>query len=446
MNLPNIVYIHSHDTGRWIQPHGYAVDTPNLQRLAGEGVLFRKAFCVAPTCSPSRAGLLTGMAPHCNGMLGLAHLGWKLNDYGQHLIQTLHRAGYTSALCGIQHIAPFEQPQKIGYKEILPLEGLAGEEITSRTVEYLHREHKKPFFLSVGFFETHREFSGNDPRDDPRYTAVPPPLPDTPGNRADMARFKTDARILDGNIGRVLAALDTSGLAENTLVIATTDHGLAMPAMKCHLTDHGTGVYLILRGPSGLSGGKVCDAMVTHLDIFPTVCELLGIESPEWLQGRSLLPLVQGLQEEIHDEIFAEVTYHASYEPQRAIRTHRWKYIRRFDSKFRNPVLTNCDDCPPKSLWLDKTEWRTQSLPEERLYDLVLDPQEGNNLAGQPEMLEVLKDLRARLHGWMARTGDPLLSGDVPLPQDGLMWPQDAVYLEKEQMVGPEGIAPGSRA
>jgi len=436
VNRPNILYIHSHDTGRWIEPYGHTVATPHLQRLAGEGLLFRKAFCVAPTCSPSRSGLLTGMVPHSNGMLGLAHLGWKLNDYRQHLIHTLHQAGYTSALCGIQHVAP--KAQNIGYHEILPLEGLDGGEITSRATEYLHRSHEKPFFLSVGFFETHREFSGNDPRDDPRYTAVPPPLPDTPGNRADMAAFKSDARILDGNIGRILDVLDAAGLAENTLVIATTDHGLAMPAMKCQQTDHGTGVYLILRGPSGFSGGKVCDAMVTHMDIFPTVCELLGIESPAWLQGRSLMPLVQGEREEIHEEIFAEVTYHASYEPQRAIRTHRWKYIRRFDTYFQQPVLTNCDDCPPKSLWLDETDWKTQSLPEERLFDLLLDPQEGNNLVAQPEMLGVLEDLRARLHDWMVRTGDPLLDGNVPLPAEGRMWPQNAVYLNQEEMIGPD--------
>src|SRR5262245_4032488 len=113
MKYPNILYIHSHDTGRYIQPYGHAVPTPNLQRLAEEGVLFRQAFCVAPTCSPSRASLLTGQSAHSSGMLGLAHRGFRLNDYGQHLIHTLRQAGYHSTLIGMQHEAA--DPTWIGY-------------------------------------------------------------------------------------------------------------------------------------------------------------------------------------------------------------------------------------------------------------------------------------------------------------------------------------------
>src|SRR5215468_12267231 len=102
---PNILYIHSHDTGRYLQPYGHAVPAPNLQRLANQGVLFRKAFNAAPTCSPSRASLLTGMCPHSNGMFGLAHRAFVLNDYRQHILHTLRPAGYYSALFGVQHIA-----------------------------------------------------------------------------------------------------------------------------------------------------------------------------------------------------------------------------------------------------------------------------------------------------------------------------------------------------
>ena len=93
---PNIVYIHSHDSGRYLSPYGQSVPTPNLQRLAQEGILFRKAFSAAPTCSPSRAALLTGLYPHSSGMLGLAHRGFSLNDYQQHIVHTLKAAGYTS--------------------------------------------------------------------------------------------------------------------------------------------------------------------------------------------------------------------------------------------------------------------------------------------------------------------------------------------------------------
>src|SRR6476660_8683988 len=102
---PNLVYIHSHDTGRFVSPYGYAIATPNLQKLAESGVLFRKAFCAAPTCSPSRAALLTGQAPHSSGLIGLAHRGFALHDPAQHLAHTLKNAGYYGVLTGMQHVA-----------------------------------------------------------------------------------------------------------------------------------------------------------------------------------------------------------------------------------------------------------------------------------------------------------------------------------------------------
>ncbi|MGE9292553.1 MAG: sulfatase-like hydrolase/transferase [Puniceicoccales bacterium] len=98
---PNILYYHSHDTGRYIQPYGYQVPTPNLQQLAEEGVLFRRAFCAAPTCSPSRAGLLTGCAAHSVGMLGLAHRGFSLTDVSRTMVTYLREVGYETCLCGI---------------------------------------------------------------------------------------------------------------------------------------------------------------------------------------------------------------------------------------------------------------------------------------------------------------------------------------------------------
>ena len=115
---PNILYIHTHDIGRYIQPYGYAVPTPNLQAFAEQGVLFRNAFCANPTCSASRATLLTGMYPHNNGMTGLAHRGWSLNDYSQHIVHTLRDAGYTTVLAGVQHVTSHQkgEPWKvIGY-------------------------------------------------------------------------------------------------------------------------------------------------------------------------------------------------------------------------------------------------------------------------------------------------------------------------------------------
>ncbi len=409
MPRPNILYIHSHDTGRYVQPYGQAIPTPHLQRLAEEGVLFRRAFSAAPTCSPSRAALLTGQAPHSGGMLGLAHRGFALDDYGQHLVHTLRGVGYTSTLIGIQHVA--RDPAVIGYDRVVDLPHNRAAAVAPAAVAFLRDAPAQPFFLSVGFFETHRKFP---PSGDPRYCLPPPTLPDTPATRADMAAFKVSAHALDTGIGAVLAALDATGLAGNTLVICTTDHGLAFPGMKCTLTDRGIGVMLILRGPGGFTGGRVCDALVSQIDLFPTLCDLAAIALPPWLQGRSLLPLIRDEREEVNDAIFAEVTYHAAYEPQRAIRTARWKYIRRFGAHDR-PVLPNCDDSPSKDLWLAH-DWRGHAVPQEALYDLVFDPQEVANRATDPALSAVLAELRGRLARWMAATDDPLRHGPVAAP------------------------------
>lgn len=229
-----------------------------------------------------------------------------------------------------------------------------------------------------------------------------------------MGAFKASAWDLDQGIGVVLRALDDAGLAERTLVLCTTDHGIAFPRMKGNLTDHGIGVMLILRGPGGFRGGKVCDALVSHIDVFPTLCGLLHIERPRWLQGASLLPLVRGEVEELHEAIFAEVTYHAAYEPQRAVRTQRWKYIRRFDHHL-GPVLANCDDSPSKDV-LMRHGWTERSRPLEQLYDLVFDPNEACNMANDLSMAVVLEDMRTRLDDWMFKTDDPLLRGPVAAP------------------------------
>ncbi len=441
---PNILYLHSHDTGRYIQPYGYAVATPNLQRFAQEGVLFRNAFTVNPTCSPSRAALLTGSWPHCNGMVGLAHRGNRLNDYRQHLIHTLKPLGYHTALCGIQHIAhePKSQPwQTIGYDELVPLgdgsEGACdiGREDLARArgaVEFLKRPHDRPFFLSVGFFATHRTgVRGHNgeisPAGDARFVRPPAHLPDTPRTRQDFADFAVAAGRLDRYMGMVLEGLDQAGLRGNTLVIITTDHGIAFPGMKCNLTDHGLGVMLMLRGPGrvGQGAGRVIDAMVTHLDVFPTVCDVVEAPHPAWLQGKSLLPLIAGQTDSLHDAIYAEVNYHAAYEPLRAVRTNRYKYIRRFDLH-SHPVLPNCDDSLSKDVLLEYG-WRQRTQEEEQLFDLAFDPQESCNRIHDPACQEVVEDLRRRLDEWMRSTNDPLLAGRVPPRPGSVVNPVDGL-------------------
>ena len=428
---PNILYIHSHDTGRFVQPYGFQVPTPNIQMLADQGVLFRKAFCAAPTCSGSRASLLTGQHCHNNGMLGLAHRGWRLNDYGQHWVHALCPAGYRSTLIGEQHISV--DPGVIGYDEVVPIDSNHAENVAPLTIEALRDAPADPWFMSVGFFETHRDFYAPTSVRDTLYSLPPENLPDVVATRKDIASFKASARSLDQGIGAVLHALHDFGLVEETLVICTTDHGVAFPGAKATLFDRGIGVMMIVRGP-GFGGGKVVDAQVSHLDVYPTLCELAGVDPPSWLQGSSLMPLVRGEVERLHEEIFAEVTFHAAYEPQRAVRSERWKYIRRFDD-YRFPVLANCDDSASKDL-LVAAGWGEREVPRERLYDLVLDPAEGNDLAADPAFAEHLGRMHDRLERWMRETDDPLLAGPVAPPPGTLVNEQWQISPDEQ----PRGV------
>ena len=283
MPAPNIVYIHSHDTGRYVQPYGHAIPTPHIQQLAEEGVLFRQAFCANPTCSPSRACLLTGQWAHSCGMTGLVNRGWTLPYPERLLTHTLQKAGYTTAMARLPARSSGHRRWRL-HPPVAPRGSRCPNRRPSRRL-LSRRSSSVPFYLDVGFGETHRQRRGFAPQPqgeaptDPRYVRPPAPFPDTPDTRQDMAEYIDAARTLDAKMGRVFAALQDNGLADNTLVICTTDHGIAFPTMKCNLTDHGLGVMLVLRGPGGFSNGQMVDALVSQVDIYPTICALAGIAS-----------------------------------------------------------------------------------------------------------------------------------------------------------------------
>jgi arylsulfatase A-like enzyme len=409
---PNIVYLHSHDTGRYVQPYGHPVPTPNIQRLADQGLLFRNAFCAAPSCSGSRACLLTGQWAHSNGMMGLAHRGFELNDYSEHIVHALRKGGYWSGLIGEQHLS--RDPAILGYDRVVEIDTTHADTVAPAAQRLLRERPPEPFFLSVGFFETHREFFEPSSVRDALYSAPPGNLPDAPEVRRDLAAFKASARRLDQGVGAVLNALDELDLADDTLVVLTTDHGIPFPGAKATLTDRGIGVLLIVRGPGGFHGGRVSDALLSQIDLYPTLCELAGVEPPPFVQGRSILPAVRREVPEVNDAIFAELTYHAAYEPQRAIRTRRHKYIRRFGGR-ETPVLPNIDDGPAKDLLVSQG-YGDRRLPRESLHDLLFDPGEAENLAHDPAHAGILIELRERLDAWMRATDDPLLDGPVPAP------------------------------
>lgn len=425
----NILYLHTHDSGRFFEPYGCPVKTPHLQKFAQQATLFRQAYSAAPTCSPSRAGLLTGQYPHNCGMFGLAHRGFKLSHPDHHLAHYLKQCGYETALCGIQHEA--EDPGSLGYSLILDpqdfnmglidFDSVSFDRRNAQLVcDYLEAPHSKPFFLSFGMYNTHRKWREHDPNVDARYVAPFPGVHDNEQNREDMANYLSSVKLCDDLAGQVLAALERTGLRENTVVIFTTDHGPAVPGMKCTLHDGGIGVGLILDYPSNPARGKCIDAMVSQLDLFPTLCEVCGIDKPHWLEGTSLLPLLKGEQEELHHMLFAEMNFHAAYEPVRCARTKRYKYIRRFDEDL-TVILSNIDNCPEKTFLYENECLAGSSHHSEALYDLYADPMEQRNLAGCENYAQIRAQMLSALTHWMEESHDPLLHGALKAPEGALL-------------------------
>ena len=439
----NIIYIHTHDTGRYIQPYGYGIPTPNLQTMAEEGVLFRNCFCCGPTCSPSRAALLTGMNPHSAGMLGLAHRGFQMNDYSKHMSNFLKNNGFETALCGMHHEVSHDKMNLLGYDRILgTLEiekhsdhgtalMLRDKANCKEAVKFIRAGHKKPFFLSFGMFSTHRPFPLEIEGVNPDYISPPLKVPDNPDTRKDMAGFIMMAKLADECAGKVVQAVKDAGLDEDTFIFFTTDHGVAFPFSKCTLYDSGSGVALIFRFPKGKFTGRTVDSLVSHVDVFPTLCSLAGIDTPEWVEGSSILPMLEGKADKIRDEIFSEVSYHAAYEPMRSIRTERYKLIRHFDD-YENVVLPNIDGGLTKSFLLEHgLKDRKNEMLE--LYDLYFDPMEKHNLAFSGEYRGILENLMKRLDDWMKKTDDPLLAGYIEKPEGAIVNRKDSLHPDDKE-------------
>jgi len=411
---PNIVIIICHDLGRHLHSYGIdEVNSPNIDQLAERGVKFTNAFCTAPQCSPSRASLFTGRYPHSNGVMGLAHshFGWELHDEERHLVQILNDAGYFTAGLGILHET--HTLDRIGFDTILPYnDSWKSDELTSSAVQFIenHAGQESPFYLQVGYVEPHRRPYGFDaPPDTENGVYIPPYLVDEYTARQDFAHFQGAIRQVDKSIGRLVSALDTNGLTEDTLIVFTTDHGIPFPRAKCSLTDAGLETALILHYPAAGWVLDDVDSMVSNIDILPTLVELLALDIPANVEGRSFLLQLRDEAYSERDAIFGEMTFHDYCDPRRCIRTNDYKLIVNFTAapSFMDP----------------SQQWRPQTItkhpvdpafayhPPVELYDLRNDPQEFENLAEDEAFEAVRKDHLRRLREWMQSTSDPLLDG-----------------------------------
>ena len=402
------------------------VRTPNIDRLAREGVRFTHAFCTTASCSASRSVILTGLHNHSNGQYGHAHL-----PYNFHTLASLQsmpklvraRDGVTGVLAKL-HVNP---PQVYPWdfeREKVPHFGEA-------TAQFLKTTAGRPFYLHVGFHEPHRAAKGfgNERAaagvTQRKYSAadvtVPKWLPDRPEVRAEIAEYMGAVDRLDQRVGHVLEALEASGRANDTLVAFISDNGLPFPGAKASFYDSGNCMPCIVRHASLARRGIPNDALVHWPDLVPTFLEWMGLPAPPYpLHGRSFLPVLEQSHPEGWDEIYLSHTFHElnNYYPYRAIRTRRWKYVQFLYPELEMPLPSDLFSSPTwygilhrrdTMMGVRKTAAFLRHEAEE-LYDLEQDPLETTNVARQHAA--VVADLRAKVYGFRERTTDPWLIVD----------------------------------
>lgn len=418
--MTHLVIIDCHDLGQHLGCYGRkTVPSTNLDAIAARGILFERSFCTAPQCSPSRATIYTGRYAHATGMFGLAHdpFNWRLHEDEIHLATHLKNAGYETALFGNQHVTLHDDDavMKLGY-EIVKQGHTDTDKIVANVRDFISAQHDRPFFLNVGLFQPHRDKIGRyklSQPDESLGVEVLPYIPDTPEAREEFADLQGAIRVTDEAVGAIWSALEANDLLKDTWLIFTTDHGLAMPRAKCTMYDAGLETALIMYSePFGLVGGRVVSQIVSHVDLTPTILQGLGLPIPDRIQGRSYWNLLQGQPYQPNEYIFAEKTYHTAYEPQRAVRTDRYKFILNLEVDIMN-VSADIQHSPIYPQMIDEI---TRERPQIELYDLLNDPEERVNLANRPEFVEVESTLRQRLLEWMQQTGDPILDGPVASP------------------------------
>ncbi len=409
---PNLLLITTHDTGRHLGCYGVeTVRTPNLDALAEGGCRFTNYFATSALCSPSRGAMMTGRYPQTNGMMGLCHgpWAWSLNPGEKHLSHLMHQAGYYTVLLGHQHETTDVDEQlcfdEHGFhRDPKTHHHLPCDQVSEAVREFLMgpAAGKAPFYLQVGFFETHRtfDFGGAEP-DDTEGVWIPPYIEDNEAARQQFAAFQGNIHKMDRAVGRILNALEEAGLREDTLVVYSVDHGIPFPRAKNTLFDPGTEIPLIMRLPGLTEPGSACDALLGNVDLVPTLLDVLGVPTPPNLDGNSFAAALSGGPAPGRRCVFAELVGKAL----RSVRTRRYKLIRSFRAQRLPAYPVNLEQQESGANW-----------PRVLLFDLEEDPAELNNLADDPEYAEVRRELDTRLREWLERVGDAILDGPVPSP------------------------------
>jgi N-sulfoglucosamine sulfohydrolase len=435
-----VLLIVGDDHGSDLSCMGVPVRTPALDALADEGVLFTDAYASVSSCSSSRATLYTGLYSHTNGMYGLSHdiHNFSLLENVRTVPWMLKQAGFATALVGKLHVRPepamaldaWLLPERAGDRDVAAMGHAAGRWIRSR--------RGGPFLMIVGYSDPHRAGDpsgfGNDRawpeierrRYRPDEVAIPRHLPDLPDVRQDLAQYYEAVSRMDAGMGILLRELEAAGRAGDTLVIYLSDNGRPFPAAKDNLYADGIQLPLIVRAPGSGAAGLRNRAMVSWIDIAPTLLAWAGVSPPADygylpLPGRSILPILATEQPQGWDEIFATHSFHEiqQYYPVRSVRARRYSYFRNLAPQLQAEVASDValspswkaiTGTPGAMLGKRRLEAFTQR-PAEELYDLDADPDEVVNLAAEPAHAETLGELRTRLAQWRERTRDPWLAG-----------------------------------
>lgn len=425
-DLPNIVLFLSddhaqRDTGCY---GNKVINTPNIDRLASEGMRFDEAYSMTPTCVPSRTSIYTGLGPHRHG----SHENHSRIDQGvKTLPQYLSTLGYQVLLAGKTHVKPlnaypFDLMDTEGdWNSVIVKEGSEVEQFLSSNAA-----KKEPFCLVIATNNPHVPWP-KETEYNPADVQLHPYHLDTPDTRKAMANYYSDVTNMDRELGRTLDLLDQNGLSGNTAFIYTSDHGPQFPHGKWELYDYGINVPFIVRWPGKVAPGTHSDAMISLVDILPTIMGMTGGSLTGDIDGKSILDVATGKIVDHREVIYATHTrdLNMNYFPIRAVRNDRYKYIWNLapERAFTNHITNsnNFEKNGGEDLWnswleranndkkaRDKVR-QYQHRPKEELYDLQEDPHELKNLAGDPELNETKEQLRRRLKEWMRQQGDEWL-------------------------------------
>ena len=409
------------------------IKTPHLDAMAKDGVRFTNAFAIAASCSASRGTILTGLYTHDNGQYGLQHSfhHFSLHRWVETLPALLKKNGYKTGIIGKLHVAPEEQlpfdyavqsGEIMGNRDVKTMADKAG--------EFFSQTKNAPFFLLIGYSDPHRSSKGfgNDRQYpgveattyDPADVTVPAFLPDTPEAREELADMYQAVTRMDAGIGMVIEKLRASNRYDDTLIIYISDNGIPFPGAKTTIYDPGVHLPMIVCSPDLEQGGSVNRAMISFIDLVPTILDWTGTEGPEYeLPGKSFRPILN--QENPHgwDEVYQSHTFHeiTMYYPMRSVRTRRYRYILNLFPELEYPFAT---DLFASKTWQGILKRKHKMMgkrkvhdylhrPAEELFDLEKDPDEVNNVAGDSRYRDVLEEMRAKLTAMRKQTKDPWL-------------------------------------